>query len=162
MPSSRVLLGSLWMLAGCCAAQAQTHSAVLGAPGTGPSILELTATADGKWIYFTSSQVELKGHPHSQFPDTRLYRFGQDGLTLFSERQQIAPQIESGRIFGPLRPQVSGDGAVVGFTFHGICLQKNCVTSIAAEAEIRGRQTLDLGEGHAPNRAQREMGLGRP
>jgi uncharacterized protein (TIGR03437 family) len=110
---------------------------------------QLAVTDDGTQVYFTS-QLLLRGAGQNQTPlgpEARLYRFGPDGVTLFAERGALASQHASGSDAGVSGPQVSGDGSVVSFTFTYVCLTDPQCISAVSEGEIRGSQTLDLGEG---------------
>ena len=44
-------------------------------------------------------------------------------------------------------PQVSGDGSLIGFTAHNICLSEDSCTPVQAEGLLAGAQTVDLGPG---------------
>jgi len=108
---------------------------------------QLAATDDGKQLYFTS-QMALKGAAStSPWPESRLYRFGPDGVTLFAERGPLAPEDTFSSSDGAVSPSVSGDGSLVAFTFNGVCSTISDCVAITNEAELRGSQTLDLGPG---------------
>jgi uncharacterized protein (TIGR03437 family) len=109
---------------------------------------QLAATDDGKQLYFTS-QALLKGATQTlPWAESRLYRYGTDGVTLFAERGSLAPQHSGGSSDGASGPQVSGDGSVVGFTLQDICpTSSDCTQPVPAEAELRGKTTQDLGPG---------------
>lgn len=106
---------------------------------------QLAATDDGKQIYFTS-QLLLKGAtPAAAFPETRIYRFGADGVTLFAERGTLASKNSFSSGDGASNPQISGDGTVVGYTLNDVCLPgSECVQS---EGQVRGASLQDLGPG---------------
>jgi uncharacterized protein (TIGR03437 family) len=105
----------------------------------------IAATDDGSRIYFTTP-MQLKGAAPSRWPESRLYRFGLDGVTLFAERGELAPQNSFGSGDGVTFPSVSADGSVVGFTLSGICSAPDC-RQTTGRTEVRGRETLDLGPG---------------
>jgi uncharacterized protein (TIGR03437 family) len=109
---------------------------------------QLAATDDGKQLYFTSQSL-LKGAKQTlPWAESRLYRYGTDGVTLFAERGSLAPQHSGGSGDGASGPQVSGDGSVVGFTLQDICpTSSDCTQPVSAEAELRGKTTQDLGPG---------------
>jgi uncharacterized protein (TIGR03437 family) len=111
---------------------------------------QLAATDDGKQLYFTS-QMLLKGAAPSSspWPESRLYRFGPDAVTLFAERGPLAPESSSSSSDGVSDPSVSGDGSLVAFTFNDVCSTIPDCVDITNEAELRGSQTLDLGPGTA-------------
>jgi uncharacterized protein (TIGR03437 family) len=107
---------------------------------------QLAATDDGKQLYFIS-QLLLKGAAESGV-ETRLYRYGSDGVTLFAERGSLAPQNASSSSDGVSNPQVSGDGSAIGFTLNDICPSSSgCTQPVSAEGELRGKTTQDLGPG---------------
>src|SRR5271157_2869499 len=82
---------------------------------------QLAATDDGKYLYFVS-ELLLRGRIQNLlWPETRLYRFGPDGVTLFAQRGRLAPQSSGGSGDGVSDPQVSGDGSLIGFTLYDIC-----------------------------------------
>ena len=82
-----VWLGGLLLFTGC----GLTSWAQL-LPDTAPiPFAEITATEDGQWVYFTSVSV-LKGKKENWEPETRLYRYGPDGIKLFAERGRLAPR----------------------------------------------------------------------
>lgn len=147
MRKIRVGLCSLWMLAECGALSAQ--ALIRG----GPPFPEVTATEDGKWVYFTSLMV-LKGEERGLFQETRLYRYGPGGVTLFAERGDRAPRNEFTSNDGVVLPRVNRDGSVVTYTLQEVCpgRHRNCAATIAAAAEIRtgpAGETIDLGQGYA-------------
>jgi uncharacterized protein (TIGR03437 family) len=109
---------------------------------------QLAATDDGSQLYFTS-QMLLKGAASSSpSPESRLYRFGPNGVTLFAERGSLAPPNSFSSGDGVVSPRVSSDGSLVGFTFDGVCSAIPGCAAITNEAELRGSQTLDLGPGN--------------
>src|SRR3954454_19606620 len=77
---------------------------------------EFATTDDGSQLYFTSRML-LKGRPPGVWRETRLYRFGPDGLTLYAERGPLAPKDTGSSNDGVHYPSVSGDGAVVGLNY---------------------------------------------
>jgi uncharacterized protein (TIGR03437 family) len=109
---------------------------------------QLTATDDGTRVYFTSTLL-LKGVTSTTtWPEARLYQIGPAGLTLFAQRGALAPQNTNVSGEGASNPEVSGDGALIGFTFSNICpAGPTCTTPVPSEAELRGTKTLDLGPG---------------
>ena len=68
---------------------------------------QLAATDDGKQLYFTSQWL-LKGTAAPTLPwaESRLYRYGPDGVTLFAERGNLAPRNSGGSSDGVFSPQV--------------------------------------------------------
>lgn len=107
----------------------------------------LAPTDDGNQVYFTSQLLLRGAKSTSQGPETRLYRFASDGVTLSSERGPLAPTGSFSSGDGVVSPTVSGDGTLVAFTFNDVCLTSpNCTASVN-EAELRGSQTRDLGPG---------------
>jgi uncharacterized protein (TIGR03437 family) len=117
---------------------------VLAAPVVA-QFAELATTDDGSQLYFTSKML-LKGREPGPWPESRLYRFGPAGLTLYAERGALAPKDSGSSNDGVSHPSVSGDGAVVAFTWYGICRNPECSAAID-KVEVRGRETLDLGNG---------------
>lgn len=121
---------------------------LLSVPATA-QFAQLSATDDGKQLYFTS-QLQLQDVTSasvSPFPEARLYSWGSNGVTLFAERGALASPHVGGSSSGVQFPQATGDGSLVGFTFVDVCpTDPQCTTSIS-EGEIRGLQTLDLGQG---------------
>src|SRR5215831_18951263 len=91
---------------------------------------ELAATDDGKQLFFTS-QMLLKGREQTGWvPETRLYRFGADGVTVYAERGPLASESGFGSGDGISGARLSGDGGVVGFTYYGITCRPdpNCLS----------------------------------
>jgi len=109
---------------------------------------QLAVTDDGKQLYF-SSPLLLRAAPPPDWPlaENRIYLAGTGGVTLFAERGALATCCSGSD--GASRPQVTGDGSLVGFTLNNICLPStDCnFDSISYEAQVRGKQNLDLGQG---------------
>jgi hypothetical protein len=117
---------------------------LLAAP-VGAQFVQLATTDDGGRVFFTTP-MSLKGAGPSRWRESRLYRFGADGLTLFAERDPLAPESKFEPGYGVRDPSVSADGAVVGLTYTGICVDRECVDRLP-QTEVRGRQTVALGPG---------------
>jgi hypothetical protein len=107
--------------------------------------LQLTATDDGGQLYFVTQQI-LQGKAHT-FPEYRLYRAGPDGVTLAAERGKLAPDGTFSSSSGVVHPSVSGDGAVLAYTFNDVCASATDCNSSVNSAVIRGSRFLDLGPG---------------
>jgi len=144
LPRKICFLGLLWLV--------EAIPAVAQYPGlpvrSGPAFSELTATDDGKSLFFTSLQI-LRREPEGRFQETRLYRYDSDGVTLFAERGNLAPKNGFSSNDGVAAPQVSADGQTVAYTLQDICLDgRKCVESIGQEAVLqRGSDIVDLGHG---------------
>jgi uncharacterized protein (TIGR03437 family) len=108
----------------------------------GAQFSHLTATDDGKYLYFTSS-LTLKNNGKLVPPQDRLYRLGPEGTAMIAEAETFGPQW---RHFSPRvsAPSVSGDGEVVGLTLHGVC---DGGAGSCGELMFRGGKNLDLGAG---------------
>lgn len=106
----------------------------------------LATTDDGSQLYFTSSML-LKGAKPGTWRESRLYRFGRDGLALFAERGPLAAEWAVGSDMGVTYPAVSGDGTVVGFTYSVVCLSAANCDKAVDRIEVRGSQTFDFGPG---------------
>jgi len=109
---------------------------------------QLAATDDGKQLYFTSQMLFNRATETLGWPEYRLYRFGTDGVTLFAERGAFASDATFSSSTGVSNLRVTGDGSLVGFTFNEICLTggQDCGQPLN-EAELRGKQSVDLGPG---------------
>ena len=107
----------------------------------------LAASDDGNQLYFTSQLLLRGAKSTSQGPESRLYRFGSGGVTLFAERGPLGPTGSFSSGDGVVSPTVSADGTLVAFTYNDICLASPTCTESVSEAELRGSQTLDLGPG---------------
>jgi uncharacterized protein (TIGR03437 family) len=107
---------------------------------------QLTATDDGKQLYFVSQQI-MQGKARTGLPEYRLYRASTDGVTLFAERGALTPQNVASSSDGVSGPNVSGDGSLVAFTFNDVCLSGADCTSPVNEAMLRGQRSADLGPG---------------
>jgi uncharacterized protein (TIGR03437 family) len=108
---------------------------------------QLAATDDGSQLYFTSEMMLHGKVSPLPSPESMLYRFGPDGVTLFAERGALADPNDASTGDGVSTPSVSGDGSLVAFTFNGICLSLPDCTVDVNEAELRGSSTMDLGQG---------------
>src|SRR4051794_12379168 len=112
MLKQSLLLGGLMCLAGCAPLAAQFP---INVPIRSSGFFELSATDDGKSLFFTSVQI-LRHESEGRLQETRLYRFGSDGITLFAERGKLAPKNGFTSGDGVVAPQVSADGRSVAFT----------------------------------------------
>ncbi|SPF54457.1 exported hypothetical protein [Candidatus Sulfopaludibacter sp. SbA4] len=110
---------------------------------------QLAATDDGKQLYFTSQLLPRGAAPSDlPVPEIRIYRFASGAVTLFAERGALAPQDEFGSGDGATLPQITADGSIVGFTYSNICApNSDCTAIIGQEAQLTGKQPLDLGPG---------------
>lgn len=109
---------------------------------------EMAATDDGKQLFFTSRMRMKGGQASSPRPESRLYQHGAEGVRLVAERGVLAPPSSFTSADGVARPSTSGDGGVIGFTFNNVCrAPANCVEVVSSRAEVRGRETVDLGAG---------------
>lgn len=109
---------------------------------------ELAASDDGKVLYFTSQMLFRGEQSPLGWPEYRLYRFGPEGLTLFAERGPLASDSTFSSNTGVTNVSTTSDGSLVGLTFNQICLNadSSCIAT-TNEAELLGRQSLDVGEG---------------
>jgi hypothetical protein len=119
------------------------RQAVLIAGLTLPGIAQfshLSATDDGKYLYFTSHLV-LKNRGLPTAAQSRLYRLGPGEILMFAEVGSFGAP---GRFVNSVRmAYVSGDGRSVGVTVQGPCTDVQvCGKLMAREAESR-----DLGSG---------------
>ena len=98
---------------------------------------QLAVTDDGRQLYF-SSQMVLKGGTTAP-PQSRIYRIGPDGVTLFAEKATGVPDANNAfsSADGATAPQVSGDGKVVGASLG----------SNPREAQLLSPKALELGAG---------------
>ncbi len=119
------------------------HAAALIAGLTAPAIAQfshLSATDDGKYLYFTS-QLVLKSSGTPTAAQSRLYRLGPDGIVMFAEAGAFGPP---GRFSNTVRAaSVSGDGRVVGVTVQGPCSD----AQPCGKLMVQGAERLDLGAG---------------
>jgi len=102
----------------------------------------LTATDDGKYLYFTS-KLTLKNSGKLLPEQDRLYRFGPEGAAMIAEAETFGPQWRH-LMLRVSAPWVSGDGEVVGLTLHGVC---DGGAGSCGELMFRGGKNLDLGTG---------------
>src|SRR6185437_1435660 len=107
---------------------------------------QLSATDDGQQLYFTSP---LRIDPQSATnPETRVFRSGPDGITLFAERGALIPSAIVSSNDGMTSPQVSGDGSVVAITGVDVCPgSAPCSQGSMQEGMLRGSANTDLGPG---------------
>ena len=119
------------------------REAVLIAGLTLPAIAQfshLSATDDGKYLYFTSHLV-LKGRGFPTAAQSRLYRVGPDEITMFAEVGSFGAQ---GRFVNTVRmAYVSGDGRSVGVTVQGPCSD----SQVCGKLMVREAENRDLGPG---------------
>lgn len=109
---------------------------------------ELATTDDGSQLYFTTEMLP-KGAKPGNWRESRLFRFGPAGVTLYAERGALAPEFTFASHAGATHPSVSGDGAVVSVTYGGLCRAVGDCDQVIERIEVRGRETLDLGSGQA-------------
>ena len=101
---------------------------------------EFATTDDGSQLYFTS-RMWLKGGQPGVWRESRLYRFGPDGLMLYAERGKLALENVGSSNDGVHYPSVSGDGRVVGLSYDNICGGETCLAT-TNRIEIRGSHPL--------------------
>src|SRR6266516_8083892 len=101
------------------AAAALTHAQTVDST-PGP-FSQLTATDDGKEVYFTSRLVLRGSADKAANPQDRLYRASPSGISMFAEWASLGgvPLPNSAAYLDD--PQVSGDGSVVAFTAANAC-----------------------------------------
>lgn len=109
-------------------------------------INDFSTTGDGSTLYFTSPMI-LRGAPPATRPETRLYRLGPAGLSLYFERGPLGPPVGGGSSDGISRPYVSSDGRTVAFTLSGLCFDAECRSIGAQSAELRGAYDGSVGLG---------------
>jgi uncharacterized protein (TIGR03437 family) len=118
------------------------REAVLVAALTLPAIAQfshLSATDDGKQLYFTSHLV-LKGRELPTAEQSRLYRLGPDEIVMFAEVGSFGAP---GRFVNTVRmAYVSGDGRSVGVTVQGPCTDSQVCSRL-----MTGEAVRDLGSG---------------
>jgi len=111
---------------------------------------QLAATDDGRQLYFTS-QMLFKGGGTAvtqSWPESRLFRFGGDGLSLFLERGPLASTFSISSSSGVTNPTVTADGSLVGYTLNDVCIPAgpNCKEA-GNVTQIRGTRSIDPGSG---------------
>jgi uncharacterized protein (TIGR03437 family) len=109
---------------------------------------ELAATDDATQLFFTTSKMQPKGvRQPGPVPESRLYRSGADGVTVFAERGALASTSGFGDGDGIYSPRISGDGSIVGFTYVNVCGPDPGCSSNINKAVVRGGHSIDFGNG---------------
>ena len=99
---------------------------------------ELATTDDGSQLYFTTAMSLKTADPSAPW-EPRIYRLASGRVSLFAERGSARPTWVLGSGEGAGSPSVSGDGAIVGFTYRNVCASSPACSEVVSRIELRGR-----------------------